>query len=91
MKTSRGVRTDRCNMTPVDNKDLGFDPNVYDTNPVEVAYRRALADALERILDQGADTLADIVSGMNDLSVAAPDGRSWSEETFESEMRRLGQ
>jgi hypothetical protein len=78
-------------MTPVDNKDLGFDPNVYDTNPVEVAYRRALADALERVLDQGAETLADIVSGMNDLGVTEPDGRSWSEETFESEMRRLGQ
>ncbi len=78
-------------MTPVHNKDLGFDPNVYDTNPVEVAYRRAVADALERVLDQGAETLADIVSGMNDLGVTERDGSSWSEETFESEMRRLGQ
>jgi len=78
-------------MTPLDNKDLGFDPNVYDTNPVEVAYRGALADALESVLDEGAETLADIVSGMNNLGVTAPDGRSWSEETFGSEMRRLGQ
>ena len=40
-------------MTPVDNKDLGFDPNVYDISPVEVGYRRALANALEGVLDQG--------------------------------------
>src|SRR5258705_491714 len=36
-------------MVTVDNKALGFDPNEYDTNPVEVAYRNALADGLERL------------------------------------------
>lgn len=78
-------------MTSIDNKELGFDPNVYDTNPVEVAHRLALADGLERVLEQGAETLADIIRGLNDLNVTAPDGSGWSEDIFESEIRRLAQ
>lgn len=77
-------------MVNVDNKILGFDPNEYDTNPVTVAYRSTLADGLERVLDQGAETLADVVRGLNELSAFAVDGSAWTEETLAAELSRLG-
>jgi recombinase-like protein len=77
-------------MTMVDNRDLGFDPNEYDTNPVAVAYRDALADGLERVLDQGAESLADVVKGLNELSAGGPDGSAWTEEKLAAELSRLG-
>ncbi len=73
-----------------DNRSLGFDPNIYDTDPVGVAYRNALADSLERVLDNGAESLADIVKGLNELSAFGPDGSAWTEETLASELARLG-
>jgi hypothetical protein len=73
-----------------DNKSLGFDPNIYDTNPVEVAYRNALADGLERVLEQGAENLADIAKGLNELSAFGPDGSAWTEATLAPELARLG-
>jgi hypothetical protein len=77
-------------MTTIDNAALGFDPNEYDTNPVEVAYRNALADGLERVLDQGAESLADVVKGLNELSACGPDGSAWTEEKLAAELCRLG-
>jgi hypothetical protein len=77
-------------MTSINNKDLGFDPSEYDTNPVEVAYRNALADGLERVLDGGAETLADLVNGLNALSAYGPDGSAWTEEKLAAELSRLG-
>jgi hypothetical protein len=77
-------------MATVDNKDLGFDPSEYDTNPVEVAYRNALADGLERVLDKGAESLADVVKGLNELSTFATDGSAWTEEKLAAELSRLG-
>jgi hypothetical protein len=77
-------------MTMVDNRDLGFDPSEYDTNPVEVAYRNALADGLERVLDQGTESFADVVKGLNELSACGPDGSAWTEATLAAELSRLG-
>jgi hypothetical protein len=77
-------------MADVDNRDLGFDPNEYDTNPVGVAYRNALADGLERVLDKGAETLADVANGLNELSAFGPDGSAWTEATLAAELSRLG-
>jgi hypothetical protein len=77
-------------MTPVENRDLGFDPSEYNTDPVEKAYRDALADGLELVLDAGADTLADVVAALNARSVCGPGGKSWTEEMLASELNRLG-
>jgi hypothetical protein len=77
-------------MPDIDNRDLGFDPNEYDTNPVHIAYRNTLADGLERVLEGGAETLADIVKGLNAQSVFASDGSAWTEETLAAELARLG-
>jgi len=76
-------------MADIDNRDLGFDPSEYDTNPVAVAYRNTLADGLERVLDKGVETFADIVRGLNDVSAFGPDGSAWTEQTLAAELSRL--
>jgi hypothetical protein len=73
-----------------DNRALGFDPREFDTDPVEKAYRDALADGLERVLERGADTLADIVKGLNAASVTTKSGGAWSEELLAAELDQLG-
>ena len=54
------------------------------------AYEDALADALEKVFDSGAETLEAVVDGLNGLGVRLPDGRSWTPPLFEAEMARLG-
>ncbi len=73
-----------------DNLDLGFDPREFHTDPVETAYRDALADGLERVLSAGADTLGEIVKGLNELSVTRVSGAAWTEESLAAELDRLG-
>lgn len=73
-----------------DNRDLGFDPREFNTDPVETAYRDALADGIERVLERGADTLAEMVKGLNELSVFTKSGAPWSEATLAAELDRLG-
>jgi hypothetical protein len=73
-----------------DNRVLGFDPREFNEDPVEKAYRDALADGLERVLDRGAETLGDIVTALNAASVTTKGGGPWTEETLASELSRLG-
>jgi hypothetical protein len=54
------------------------------------AYENAVADALEQVFDGGAQTLDEVVAGLNRLGVRLPDGRAWTPALFESEMARLG-
>jgi hypothetical protein len=55
------------------------------------AYEDSLADALEKVLEQGADGLEALASGLNALGVKSRDGKSWNAETLEAEFRRLGE
>jgi hypothetical protein len=73
-----------------DNRDLGFDPREFHTDPVETAYRDALADGLERVLGGSAETLGEIVKGLNGLSVTRVSGTPWTEESLAAELDRLG-
>ena len=77
--------------TATQNQDLGFDPAEHNHDPVEKAYRDALADGLETVLQNGAETLQDLVSGLNALSVFGPNSMSWTPELLERELARLGQ
>lgn len=74
----------------MDNRDLGFDPREFNNDPVEKAYRDALGDGLELVLERGADTLADIVKALNDASVTTMSGAPWVEDSLEAELGRLG-
>lgn len=74
-----------------DNRDLGFDPRDFNLSPVEKAYQDALGDGLEQVLGAGADTLEDLVKGLNELSVTAPGGEKWTVESLAAELNRLAQ
>jgi hypothetical protein len=49
-----------------------------------------LADLLEKVFADGAETLADVVRGLNARGAHAPDGSSWTEASFAKELKRLG-
>ncbi len=49
----------------------------------------ALGDALERVFASGAETLPEVIQGLNDLGSRSPDGKPWTEASFQSAMQRL--
>jgi len=68
---------------------FNFNPQDFNADPIEAAYRNSLGNGLESVLGAGAETLADLVKGLNELSVAGPGGRAWTEDLLASELRRL--
>ena len=53
-------------------------------------YENRLGDALEQVFASGAHELGEVIQGLKELKVLAPDGKPWTEESFKAEMRRLG-
>ncbi|WP_353941522.1 recombinase-like helix-turn-helix domain-containing protein [Streptomyces sp. HUAS MG91] len=53
-------------------------------------YELKLAATLEEVFTKVGSELADVVRGLNDRQVHAPDGTPWTEESFTAEMHRLG-
>jgi Recombinase-like helix-turn-helix domain len=68
---------------------LSFNPNVYESDPVELSYRDRLGNGLEALLGNGADSLDDLVKGLNDLSVTSRSGEMWTAERLQAEFHRL--
>ena len=55
------------------------------------AYEDRLADALEKVLEQGADDLQSLSSALNALNVRSPEGDAWTAESLAAEFSRLGE
>lgn len=53
-------------------------------------YERKLAATLEDVFTHEGHELADVVRGLNNRQVHAPDGAPWTEKSFRAEMNRLG-
>jgi hypothetical protein len=53
-------------------------------------YENRLGDALEQVFAGGATALGEVVEGLNQLGFPGPDGRAWTETSFQAEMKRLG-
>jgi hypothetical protein len=53
-------------------------------------YERKLARVLEEVFTHVGHELSDVVQGLNDRNVHAPDGQPWTEKSFTTEMQRLG-
>jgi hypothetical protein len=53
-------------------------------------YQDRLGDGLERVLSDGADSLASIARGLNEISVSGARGERWDDDLLASELRRLG-
>ena len=54
------------------------------------AYENMLGDALEEVFEAGAESVEQVVDGLNKLAVRMADGRDWTVDRFEAEMARLG-
>ena len=53
-------------------------------------YQDTLGDGLEIVLAKGADGLAAIAQGLNEINVTGPKGERWDEALLASELERLG-
>ena len=53
-------------------------------------YENALGDALENLFRDKIHDLPGIVAGLNEAGIHGPDGRYWTEASFQAEMARLG-
>jgi hypothetical protein len=53
-------------------------------------YETKLAGAIEEIFGGGVHDLSGLVSGLNERGLFGPDGAAWTEQTFTTEMQRLG-
>jgi hypothetical protein len=53
-------------------------------------YENALGDALEKVFGDGAETIEQVVAGLNAINCRAGDGQPWTAASFEAEMARLG-
>ena len=64
---------------------------VHQTRPAPpTGYENRLGDALQEIFGADIDQLPDVVAQLNDLGVQTESGEDWTEESFQSEMKRLG-
>jgi hypothetical protein len=50
------------------------------------SYEDRLGDGLERVLSNGADSLASIAQGLNEISVSGPRGERSDEDLLASEI-----
>ena len=53
-------------------------------------YENALGDALERVFAGGAETIGQVVEGLNAQAFRSSAGEPWTVASFEAEMARLG-
>ena len=53
-------------------------------------YEAQLADALENIFGRDIAALPEIVAALNECKVFTLDGTPWTEDSFQTEIKRLG-
>ena len=53
-------------------------------------YQNLLGDAIERAFAAGIHDLGGLVANLNEARVPSPNGQTWTDELFQSEMKRLG-
>ena len=53
-------------------------------------YENELGQALEEIFSDNVIELENIISRLNEMGVQTHSGAAWTEESFRSEMKRLG-
>ena len=53
-------------------------------------FESQLAHTLTTLFTEGAESLSDIVAGLNQAGVKTPAGQLWTEETFRTAIKHLG-
>ena len=74
----------------IENQGKSYDAGWEALDDGEKMYRDALGDGFEIVLGEGAETLADIVKGLNAHKFQGPKGQRWTKQLFESELKRIG-
>ncbi|WP_028671221.1 recombinase-like helix-turn-helix domain-containing protein [Saccharospirillum impatiens] len=69
----------------------GFDNRVWQTRErVPEAFELALIEGLETVFTEGAGSLPDIITGLNNAGYQDRQGEAWTEASFLQEMAILG-
>lgn len=64
---------------------------IWQTRPAPPTdFENSLGDALEQVFAGGAQTLTELITGLNAQGARDAQGQAWSETSFEAEMARLG-
>ena len=58
---------------------------------MDADYENRLGDALEKVMEQGADDLPAIAAGLNELGLLSPQGAVWTADSLRAEFARLGE
>lgn len=66
-----------------------LDPHQTHPEPLS-PYELKLSGAIMEVFGRGTHDLPGLITGLNDMGLHAPGGGAWDEESFRSEMRRLG-
>ena len=53
-------------------------------------YEEKLAGLIQTVFGEGHYELPELVKGLNDRGSTAPDGSAWTEDSFRTEINRLG-
>lgn len=72
-----------------ENQGKSYDAEWEVLDSTEQTYQDALGDGLEIVLGNGADTLAAVTDGLNELNVHGPRGQRWTEELLAAELERV--
>ena len=75
--------------TVAENQGRSYDAAWEELTPQESAYRDALGDGLEIVLGDGAETIEEIVAGLNEHNIHGPKGQPWTKKLLETELERL--
>lgn len=61
----------------------------WQTRPAPLTdHELALCEALTELFNAGVEDLSDIVTALNDKGVKAADGSDWTEDSFQTEMKK---
>ncbi|WP_118185347.1 recombinase-like helix-turn-helix domain-containing protein [Paraburkholderia phosphatilytica] len=65
---------------------------VWQTRKAEpTQYENDFGDALEKVFDEGANELDEVVTGLNGIGFRTPEGSEWNAERLAAEFRRLAE
>ena len=72
------------------NPDVQYLETHQTRNSEPTEYENLLGDALERAFGTGVTDIQGVVTGLIDYGVPAPNGKSWTTDLLEAELKRLG-
>ncbi len=78
-------------MTGIPGEAMGltFNPAFSNNDPIEAAWRMTLAEAIEEVLQAGAETIEALAEGLNTRHAGNRRNQPWTAESLASELQIL--